>query len=567
MLPWLRPYKTWVLLLFFGAVAFFAVAQAPPLFMKLLIDRALPAGDFGLVLLVVAGFFGVLLLRHVFSIAMDWAYVRLGSRIGLDLQKHLLARVLNADLRALQGRQTGDLIARLTDDVEAVKAFLSENVVQILSDLVTLVIALAVMAWFNWKLALAVAALLPLVPLPFGWLRPRLRAAMIRFRNLNGRYLGFVQEALSAVLPVQISDAAAQLRARQEELGEELIDAAVRARVWQMAGAYSAEVVGNVISPLIVLGFGGWLVLQHQLSVGELVAAEMYASRLISPVVMLSRIGAMVQGVLAALERIEEVERLPQRPAGELAAPAGPEPLAAREVRFGYRPGELAIEGVSLELTPGSFTALVGPSGSGKSTLAALLAGLYEPDGGSVDVGGVPVARLADRPRVVTLVTQEPFLFGASLRENLLFGLRRAPDEAEMLEALELAGLREFVSSLPQGLESRVGERGVTISGGERQRLMLARALLVRPRFLLLDEVTAALDPTTEQAVLANLRRWQEGERAVLLITHRIASALQAERVYVLEAGRLVEEGRPQELLQQGGLLARMYADQNAAGS
>ena len=293
----------------------------------------------------------------------------------------------------------------------------------------------------------------------------------------------------------------------------------------------------------------------------------MYASRLISPVVMLSRIGAMVQGVLAALERIEEVERLPQRPAGELAAPAGPEPLAAREVRFGYRPGELAIEGVSLELVPGSFTALVGPSGSGKSTLTALLAGLYEPDGGSVDVGGVPVARLADRPRVVSLVTQEPFLFGASLRENLLFGLRRAPDEAKMLEALELAGLREFVSSLPQGLESRVGERGVTISGGERQRLMLARALLLRPRFLLLDEVTAALDPTTEQEVLGNLRRWQEGERVVLLITHRIASALQAERVYVLESGRLVEEGRPQELLRQGGLLARMYADQNAAGS
>lgn len=326
LLPWLRPYKTWVLLLFFGAVIFFVLAQAPPLFMKVLIDRALPARDYGLVLVVVGGYFGVLLLRHVFSIVMDWAYVRLGSRIGLDLQEHLLGRVLNADLRALRARPAGDLIARLTDDVEAVKGFLSESVVDALSNLVTLFVALAIVAWFDWRLALAVALFLPLVPLPFGWLRPRLRAAMARFRSVNGRYLGFVQEALSAVLPVQIGDAAGTMRRRQEELGEELIDATVRARVWQMSGAYSAEVVGNVLSPLIVLGFGGWLVLRGQLSVGELVAAEMYATRLVSPVVMLSRIGAVLQGVLAALERIEEIETLPQRPQGKADPPDHPAP-------------------------------------------------------------------------------------------------------------------------------------------------------------------------------------------------------------------------------------------------
>lgn len=236
-------------------------------------------------------------------------------------------------------------------------------------------------------------------------------------------------------------------------------------------------------------------------------------------------------------------------------------------MRFGYRPDEPVLRGISLDLLPGRFEALVGPSGSGKSTLAALLAGLYEPDGGQVSVGGIPVARMERRPEVVALVPQEPFLFGGSLRENLLFGLRRAPDESELVEALELAGLGDFVAALPEGLESRVGERGVTISGGERQRLMLARALLVQPRFLLLDEVTAALDPTTEQEVLGRLRRWQGGERAVLLITHRIASALQAEYVYVLEDGRLAEEGEPGALLRRGGLLARLYADQTASST
>ena len=567
LLPWLQPYKTWVLLLLLGAVAFFALAQAPPLFMKVLLDGALPTSDYGLVLLVVGGYFGVLLLRHVFSIVMDWAYVRLGSRIGLDLQTHLLGRILNADLRALRGRQAGDLIARLTDDVDAVKGFLSESVVDALSNLVTLLVALAIVAWFDWRLALAVALFLPLVTLPFGWLRPRLREVMARFRDVNGRYLGFVQEALSAVLPVQVGDATGAMRRRQEELGEGLIDAAVRARVWQMSAAYSAEVVGNVLSPLIVLGFGGWLVLRGQLSVGELVAAEMYATRLVSPVVMLSRTGAVVQGVLAALERIEAIESLPQRPRGEAAPPEGPAPLAARDVRFGYRPDEPVLRGISLDLLPGRFEALVGPSGSGKSTLAALLAGLYEPDGGQVSVGGIPVARMDRRPEVVALVPQEPFLFGGSLRENLLFGLRRTTDESELVEALELAGLGDFVAALPEGLESRVGERGVTISGGERQRLMLARALLVQPRFLLLDEVTAALDPTTEQEVLGCLRRWQGGERAVLLITHRIASALQAEYVYVLEDGRLAEEGEPGALLKRGGLLARLYADQTASSA
>lgn len=563
LLRWIRPYRGVVTLLLLGTVFFFALAQTPPLFIAWLIDRAIPSGSVAAVMYVAFLYFAVLLARHVFSVVMDVTYTKLGARISIDISRELLTRAVNADLKVAGRQRLGDILARIKEDVGVVKGFLSETIVDLLSNVLTLAISLGVLAWFDWRMALAVAVTLPLVPLPFTKMRAAIRTAAMKYRNIAGEYTATLQEMLAAVLPVQIAGAQSWVMREYDKVADRYVRSLIQLRLKQMAAAYGSEVVGNAISTLVVLGFGGYLVIRGELSVGKLIAAQMYAGQLIAPAVSLSRAGVSFQSVLAALARIEGVYDLPQRQRGNrrLRTRADSFALKAEDVGFSY-PEKTVLEGVSISCGVGELVAVVGPSGAGKTTLAYILSGLFVPDRGRAVLGDVALVELEERDRWVFMVPQEPFLFHASIRENLLFGLARSVSDDEVWSALEKSQAREFVSALPEGIDTQVGERGATLSGGERQRLVLARALLQRPAFLVLDEVTSALDATTESRLLTELRSWCDQGGGAVLITHRISSALKADRVYVVSEGKVVEEGAPKRLLESGGPFARLYLDQ-----
>lgn len=568
LLPWLRPYRWWMFALLVGTVAFFGLAQMPPLFMRWLIDWALPSKKISWVLGIVGGYFGVLLLRHVFSVLMDYAYTWLGARVAVDIQRSLLAHLLDADLRSIRQQQIGDLLARLKDDVEVVKQFISESTVDVLSQILTLVISIAIMSWFNWRLAVVVVLLLPLIPWPFQKLRGLLRKAFGRYRSAVGEYTAFLQEMLSAILPIQLAASQEEALKQHHRIAVKYIEALINMRVKQMWAAYGSEVIGNILSPLVVLGLGGVFVLHNQLSVGELVAAEMYATQLVAPVVGLSKVGIVVQNVLAALDRLEGIYALPQRTKGTRTLSSTDisvenAVLQARSVSFSYgKDTGQVLQNISLECQVGRIVAIVGPSGAGKSTLAYVLSGMFPPDEGNAFLSGVEITSIRNRERWIFLVPQEPFLFHATVRENLCFGLGNSPSDDEIEQALARSQALEFVKRLPRGLDTVLGERGGTLSGGERQRLMLARAFLRQPLFLILDEITSALDASTEAKLLHVLQEWAEEGKGIFLITHRMSTAMKADQVYVLSQGRMVEEGSPDSLLKRGGTFARLYYDQ-----
>lgn len=564
--PWLQPYKLWIVGLLFCALAFFALAQANPLFIKWLIDGALPSGQVKEAFVIVGMYFGVILLRQVFSIFMTYAYTLLGSRISASIQHDLLAHLLDIDMQFFYLRQLGDLLARINDDVVAIREFLSITVVEILSNVITLVFALAIVTYFNWKLALATAILLPFIPLPFRLIRKHLRQTSANQRVANGANVAFIQEMLSAVLTIKVAGANKHVLSRQKEIASSLVTATVRQRVMQMLAAYTAEFMGNLLCPLLILGFGSYLVLQSELTIGELIATEMYATSLVAPVVALSKINATLQGVLASLDRVDEIIKTPiltkaRVTQDEQFMAKPPYHLTSSNVQFSYNGRDNVIHNVSLTISQGEFIAVVGPSGSGKSTLAYLLSGIILPNAGVIRIGNVDVHMLHNISNILALVPQEPFLFHDTIRANICFGLEDKPDESEIHAAVQAAQIDEFINSLPEKYETLIGERGISISGGERQRLALARALLRKPYILVLDEITSALDPITEQRVLESLSTLH-GYVTVVIITHRISAALRADRVYVLQNGRVSEHGQPLELLKNKGAFYQLYSEQ-----
>lgn len=559
---WLRPFSGWVLAMLFSALVFFILAQANPLFVSWLIDWAIPSQQFQNVLLIIVSFFGVILLRQLFAIFMSYAYARVGTRIAVTIQHDLLQHLLQVDMRFFHQQRLGDLLARVNDDVQLIRDFMAERVVDILANILTLLISITIVAFFNWKLALAIVLFLPIIPLPFNKMRPRLREAFMTQRSANGANLAFLQEMISAVLPIRVADARKHVLRKQKGVADTLVQATVRQRVLQGIAAYAAELMGNLLTPLLVLGLGSYLVLSGELTIGQLIAAEMYAAGLVGPVVALSKINITIQGVLAALDRIDDILSVPTIPLGQNKIPTDLNALdlEVKDVSFAYHDTEPTLQDVSLYIKRGEKVAIVGPSGAGKSTLAYLLGGIIEPSQGTICLGNTPLASLANRSDLIMVVPQEPFLFHDTVSANIAFGLSEATSEAVQIAAAA-AHIDRFIDKLPEQFATEVGERGVTLSGGEKQRLVLARALLRKPTILILDEVTSALDAQTEQGVWRTLNELNNTTR--IIITHRIASAMAVDTVYVLSEGRIVESGRPQELLQHRGLFYQLWMTQS----
>ncbi len=542
---------------------------ADPLVLRAIIDRALGDAD-RQALLFLSGLIAlVLVFRVAFRVLATWLYSYSGLRILFDVRSRLFEHVERLSPYFFRGERLGDLLSRLTSDVDVLQQAAAHTIVNAASDVLTIGGILAILLWLDPLLTAAMVLAYPLLVLVIVRVNRRLREEGGRAREAYGGLFSFVDERLSGMRLVQ-------------EHGREKTELRGHARVSKplirsnlllsVIGAWQVGLADLVNTGAFILVFlaGGSRVLSGALSLGSLVAYYALASRLYAPISGLIQINVDLQVARAALGRIFELldqePEIRDRPDARKPEPARGA-LALEKVSLTWPDGTRALEGVTFSVAAGQVVALVGPSGGGKSTLAALLPRFIDPQAGAVVVDGVDARAwpLRDLRRAIGLVPQETQLFHDTLEANLKLAAPKASAE-QLRDVLEVAGLGEFVSSLSEGLATVVGEQGLRLSGGERQRLALARALLNDPLVHVLDEATSALDPRTERQVLGRFLARVQG-RTVILIAHRLTSLVGVDRIFVLGGGRIVESGTHDELHRAQGLYRRLYDDQLRRGT
>ena len=507
----------------------------------------------------------------VFGLARAYLFARVGESAAADVRRDLFRHLHHLPLRYFDKRATGNTMSVVQNDVEALQVLYASTLVDLTTNILTATVAIGLLIWQSPRLAVVaipIPVIFALVLVAFG--KPLHRGGR-RVRDETGRVQEVLQESISGVREVKAFARAQREIARYMERVASLVRARIRmAMLGAGNGAASQLVIVGGMGTIVYLGAGH--VIQGHMSAGELVMFLDVMGMLFGPAASLVNLYTQVAGALGAADRVFELTDAPAEAdagadhRGTLAPPRGEVRFAG--VRFRYdAEGPDALTGIDLTVAAGERVALVGPSGSGKTTLVSLLGRLYEPTEGAVLLDGRDVRELPLRElrSWVAYVPQEPFLFAASVRENIAFG-REGATEAEIEAAAEAANARGFIETLPEGYETVLGERGARLSVGQKQRIAIARAILRDPRVLVLDEATSAQDSESEALVQQAIHRLVEG-RTCFIIAHRLSTVRTADRIVVMEAGRVVETGRHNDLVGAGGLYARLYSLQSLDGA
>lgn len=536
-------------------------ALVTPLFFQVVTDKVLTHRGFTTLDVLVVGLITVSIFETVLGALRTYVFSHTTNRIDVELGARLFKHLIALPIAYFEARRAGDSVARVRE-LENIRNFLTSSALTLVIDLAFTFVFLAVMFYYSPLLSWIVVGSFPFYVALSAGVTPIFRRRLERKFDRGAENQAFLVESVSAIQTLKAMAIEPQMQRRWEEQLAGYVGSSFDVLSLGNWASQFVQFISKVVTAL-TLYFGAHLVIGGQLTVGELIAFNMLAGRVAQPVLRLAQLWQDFHQARVSIARLGDILNATPEPAFDASRAALPQirgDVTFEHIDFRYRiDGPLALHDVSLKVSAGQVIGIVGPSGSGKSTLTKLLQRLYVPEAGRVLIDGIDltVTDVAWLRRQVGSVLQENVLFNRSIRENIALADPGMPME-RVITAAELAGAHEFILGLPDGYNTMVGERGASLSGGQRQRIAIARALVTNPRILIFDEATSALDYESESIIQRNMRRISAG-RTVFIIAHRLSAVRHADRIITIEAGRLVEDGTHDELINKAGRYATLH--------
>ncbi|MBS1996831.1 MAG: ABC transporter ATP-binding protein [Cyanobacteria bacterium SZAS LIN-2] len=557
-LPYWKMQTAVFFLILLGSI----LGLAPAVLTLSIIDKAIPSHNFTTLAIDVGLMVGASLLAGLAGVYQGYLNSKVGEGIIRDLHAALVSHLHKMPLEFFTATKTGEIMNRVSNDVESVDNVVTMTMVSIISNILTIITTVVAIFAIDWRLSLISLLVVPVMVLPLWPVGRKMYDARKKTRTKRDEMQAATQETLSVsgIVLVKSFVREGSERKRFYNLASQLMDLEINVAMigrWFLMAITSMVTIG----PAIIWLSGGWLAIYDGVTVGVLVSFVALLARLYTPVSALAGVQVQVVSALAVFERIFDYLDMKEErdPEGAITIESVEGKVTFEGVTFRYPSGRAAVEDLSFVVEPGSMVAFVGPSGAGKTTVTNLVPRLYEAQEGRIlldqyDTKTVTMASLREQ---IGIVTQETFLFHDTIKANLRYAREGAADQ-DVIEACKAANIHDVIMAMPEGYDTVVGERGHKLSGGERQRLAIARVLLKNPRVLILDEATSSLDTENEKLIQAALVPLMKG-RTSLVVAHRLSTVINADRIFVVDQGRIVESGTHTELLEKGGLYTRLY--------